>query len=164
MKPVPFFTDDIAIVPHTATNAAQIGKPITLSAFAAGRPVSLYQVESGELLARLADHTFIQGPEKAADHHYYDTSAAAYDATQTGEAPRGHILICADGVVGLSYTYPLALTEECGEFHHISQGFSASILCDANISEEQVRKAVDVCKARNLPFADWVKEHFGGDL
>lgn len=69
MKAIPFFTDDIAIIPHSATLAEHLGKPITIREFAGGRPVSLYELENGELRAvvRMPGQggmdDFVEGPE-----------------------------------------------------------------------------------------------------
>lgn len=70
LTPIPFFTDDIEITPHTtsADLGDAIGKPMTIREFAetAGQPVSLGQTETGELYAatgRYPNITFIEGPE-----------------------------------------------------------------------------------------------------
>lgn len=63
MKAILFFTDDIAIVPHTATEARHLSRPVTIREFANGEPVALYELENGEYLARVGRERFIEGPE-----------------------------------------------------------------------------------------------------
>jgi hypothetical protein len=63
MEPVSFASDRITIVPHTATDADDIGKAIPLRVFAGARPVSVYKLGNGDLLFRLIDGQFIEGPE-----------------------------------------------------------------------------------------------------
>lgn len=67
---IPFFTDDIAICPHTATRAEHIGRNITIREFAAGRPVYFELIEeTGEYIVTAAHRggvgEFIHGPEVA---------------------------------------------------------------------------------------------------
>lgn len=63
MKSIPIFSDEIVIVPHSATLAAHLDRPVTLREFAAGDLLSLYELENKELLARRPDGSFIEGPE-----------------------------------------------------------------------------------------------------
>ncbi len=63
MKLVPFFSDRITLIPHTATHAHHIGRELTVQAFADDSGVSLYKLINGDLLARLPSGTFIEGPE-----------------------------------------------------------------------------------------------------
>lgn len=52
MTPIMFFTDDIKIRAHTATEAKHIGKAVSVRDFAQGKPVSLYELENGDVLLR----------------------------------------------------------------------------------------------------------------
>lgn len=66
MKSIPFFLDTIVIVPHTATDAALIGKPISLRDFIGEQRASLYETGTGDLQCVLGDFhesSFIEGPE-----------------------------------------------------------------------------------------------------
>lgn len=63
MKAVPFFTDDIKITPHTATHKAHIDRQVSIAEFSQGQRVSLYELQNGDLLVRLTNGTFIEGPE-----------------------------------------------------------------------------------------------------
>ena len=65
MKPVAFFTDEIAIEVHSATSADHVNHKVTVGEFADGSPVSLYELENGELYASKRDGSFIEGPEAA---------------------------------------------------------------------------------------------------
>lgn len=62
MQPIPFFSDDIEILPHSATHKKHIGKRVSIRDMAGGRPVSLYELENGDLLVRV-EGDFIEGPE-----------------------------------------------------------------------------------------------------
>lgn len=65
MTPVAFFSEDITLIPHTATKAGHIDRPVSIKEFAAGRPVSLYTVEeTGDYLVRTIGNEFMEGPER----------------------------------------------------------------------------------------------------
>jgi len=68
--PIPFFTDDIAIVAHTTSSdmSDAIGKPMTIREFGerVNGPVYLGTTDNGELYAaagRYPNIQFLQGPE-----------------------------------------------------------------------------------------------------
>lgn len=67
LKPVTFFSDAITIKPHTATDAANLDRPVSVREFAGGDPVSLYEINNGEyVLVRATGQRspdFIEGPE-----------------------------------------------------------------------------------------------------
>lgn len=55
--------------------------------------------------------------------HQCISSAEAYDAIQTGEIPVGEVVVVqSEGVVGVSDTWPVAVTKARGSFHQISPG------------------------------------------
>jgi hypothetical protein len=61
---VPFFSDQIAIRPHTASCAAHLGRKLTVRRFAGVHRVSLESVHgSDELIFRRDDGIFAIGPE-----------------------------------------------------------------------------------------------------
>lgn len=61
---VPFFTDDIAIKPHTATNGKWLGRKVTIKRFTRGAPCSLERIEeTGEYIVRIQGGEFMQGPK-----------------------------------------------------------------------------------------------------
>jgi hypothetical protein len=68
---IPFFTDNVAIRPHTATMASHIGRRLTVKAFSKGAPVSVYRIEgTNELVFKkngIAGNpfsaVFAEGPE-----------------------------------------------------------------------------------------------------
>lgn len=64
LRAVPFFVDEIAIVPHSASNPKYLGCKVSIREFSRGKPVSLYDIEgTNEYLIKLSDGTFIEGPE-----------------------------------------------------------------------------------------------------
>ena len=71
LTPVMFFSDQIKIVPHTATEARHIGRPVSIREFAKGGIVSLAKRDdNGEYIVKrwnkrggYRDGTFIEGPE-----------------------------------------------------------------------------------------------------
>ena len=63
-QPIPFFSDDIVIAVHSATDAKHVAHDVSLKAFAEGSPLRLESVvENGELIAYRQDGAFMQGPE-----------------------------------------------------------------------------------------------------
>lgn len=64
MKPILFFSDEIEVIPHSATHKEHLGKRVSIRELAQGRPVSLYELENGDLRARVYRcGEFIEGPE-----------------------------------------------------------------------------------------------------
>jgi hypothetical protein len=65
LTPVAFFSDEITLIPHTATEASHIGRPVSIREFARGGPVSLYKRDdNGEyVVSRYKHNTFMEGPE-----------------------------------------------------------------------------------------------------
>jgi len=61
---VGFFSDEIKLIPHTASLAEHIGRPISIRKFAANQPVSLQKRDdNGEFIAtRYFSREFIEGP------------------------------------------------------------------------------------------------------
>jgi len=60
---VPFLTEDVTIIPHTATNAAHIGRRVSIRKFAKRRPVSLWQRDDNkEYVAKTTGGEFMAGP------------------------------------------------------------------------------------------------------
>jgi hypothetical protein len=54
MKAIPFFSDDVTVIPHSASSelADTLESPITIAEFTrrtGNHPVSLFETESGEL-------------------------------------------------------------------------------------------------------------------
>ena len=75
-RSIKFFSDKITIRPHTATHYKDIDRAISIREFAAGRPVSLEQIDSANDPAMIGEYIvracvrgtwyvqdFIQGPE-----------------------------------------------------------------------------------------------------
>ncbi len=61
---VPFFTDDITIRPHTATNAKYIDHKVSIRTFSKGKPCSLSRRDdNGEYVVETAGGEFMEGPE-----------------------------------------------------------------------------------------------------
>ena len=61
---VPFFSDDITILPHSGTLASHLNKPMSIAEFAKGQRCHLVKIqETGELLATRQDGAFIEGRE-----------------------------------------------------------------------------------------------------
>ncbi|KXS54992.1 MAG: hypothetical protein AWU57_588 [Marinobacter sp. T13-3] len=76
MKRVPFFTDDITVVPHTVSSelAHLIGKPVTLKRIqeeVGAQGIGLYELPGGDLhvtvrpagTAQCEQPLFVEGPE-----------------------------------------------------------------------------------------------------
>ena len=68
MTPIPFFSDEITLDVHSATERAHVGQHVSVQEFAAGEPVALYDLGNGELKAFRGWHQsqprpFIEGKE-----------------------------------------------------------------------------------------------------
>lgn len=74
---------------------------------------------------------------------FHDTGEA-YDAVQTmDEINDGDILLIPDeGVVGIAWTWPIAITKECGELHQANEGMLYNVLQEngigGNISQAMI--------------------------
>lgn len=67
MKMIPFFSDEIVIVPHTATHEIHVGAPVSLREFGLAQSISLYEINNNgviELRAQRTDGAFIEGLER----------------------------------------------------------------------------------------------------
>lgn len=63
---IPFFSDEITIIPHTATYKSMLNRPVSIREFAAGMRVKLYKDDdSGEYVVQTKGYpvVFIEGPE-----------------------------------------------------------------------------------------------------
>lgn len=64
MKSISFFSDEIVINVHNATHEKHLGRRMSIRDMAAGRPVSLYEMDNGNLRAVVyGSGDFIEGPE-----------------------------------------------------------------------------------------------------
>lgn len=88
--------------------------------------------------------------------HFYDTSAAAYEACldQSPCILEGDVLaIVPEGVIGLASTDPLAVTIETGALRTLTPMSSARILRETTHDADQWRHAVELALAHHLPIA-----------
>lgn len=87
----------------------------------------------------------------------FATTKEAYDATQTGEAPLGSVLLIpSEGVVGLAWTWPVAVTVASGELHQVADVFQAdNIIAEAAWGKAQLETARDFALIGHMPLADW---------
>jgi hypothetical protein len=109
-----------------------------------------------------SDHTrvdFWHKRESTAVWTFAD-SGDAYDSCQCREdIEDGQTLDCGDGVVGLAWTWPIAVTADRGKLHSPNGRDVRPLLRDAGISAEQVRAAVQLAERKGLavsePFRLW---------
>ena len=89
----------------------------------------------------------------------FDTSREAYDASNC-ELDTGTIIhVARDRVVGLSWAWPVAVTEETGGLHSVKDDCNLDrLLTDMKITPEHVKQAVAEAKRRGYPIATWAKE------
>jgi hypothetical protein len=75
LRPVSFFSDEIELEPHSASNPDHVGRRVSIREFANGRPCSLSEIEeTGELrvvICHLCGNgrytstgEFMEGPER----------------------------------------------------------------------------------------------------
>jgi hypothetical protein len=104
-----------------------------------------------------SDHTrvdFWHKRESTAVWTFTD-SGDAYDSCQCREdIEDGQTLDCGDGVVGLAWTWPIAVTADRGKLHSPSGRDVRPLLRDAGISAEQVRAAVQLAERKGLPVSE----------
>jgi hypothetical protein len=82
-------------------------------------------------------------------------SGNAYDSCQCRkDIEDGQTLDCGDGVVGLAWTWPIAVTADRGKLHSPSGRDVRPLLRDAGISAEQVRAAVQLAESKGLPVSE----------
>lgn len=98
--------------------------------------------------------------------HYFDSTAEAYDAVQVGEVERGHTLVIeSERVVGLAWTWPIAVTPEVGGLHHINEEevYPSDIMAEARITPEQIKLAAEQARERGFGVREWAVELGGGE-
>jgi hypothetical protein len=85
-------------------------------------------------------------------HQHRDTEEA-YDAVQCREDYKtGDTLLIEDaGVVGIVYTWPVAVTVETGGLHGVND-LSDDLISDLG-GIEAIRKAVNLAKSKGFPLA-----------
>jgi hypothetical protein len=90
--------------------------------------------------------------------HAFDSTGEAYDAVQCDDdIGNGDVLdVASEGVVGLAYTWPVAVTAEAGKLHRIGSkpGALEGVMGDAGWSKEQVRAAVALAVERGHEVAE----------
>ena len=80
----------------------------------------------------------------------FASSGTAYDMTQcdddlkTGDV----LLIPSEKVVGITNTWPLAITKEMGQLHGVEEGYKIEDLLPSDTDKDYVNKALKI--ARNL--------------
>lgn len=91
--------------------------------------------------------------------HNFISTGAAYDATQCDQAvENGHALhVSAEKVVGLAWTWPVAITHEAGALHSMGDT-PASVISDAGWTQEQIQHAVALADQHGYPVADWARK------
>jgi hypothetical protein len=89
--------------------------------------------------------------------HEFSSTGSAYDATQT-ELDDGEVLLVRDeGVVGVSDTWPIAVTEAHGELHRMASGYTVEQWASASGSKDSARliaghrAAVELAKKLGYP-------------
>lgn len=87
-----------------------------------------------------------------------ESSGDAYDATQCDESiANGDPLVIQDeGVVGLAWTWPVAVTVKAGELHSVVSD-ATGVVADAGWTPEQIRVAVEIADGFGFPVADWAR-------
>lgn len=88
--------------------------------------------------------------------HTFGCTGEAYDSCQCDESIKtGDILVIeGEGVVGLAWAWPIAVTEACGNFHTITQGSNASHVAEMmEVDRARVDAAVAVALVMGLPIA-----------
>lgn len=88
--------------------------------------------------------------------HTFTSTCTAYDATQCDERVlTGHaLLVPSEGVVGLAWTWPVAVTTVSGELHQMGEN-PAQVIADAGWSTAQIKHAVDLAVEQGFAITEW---------
>ncbi|EPG9350439.1 hypothetical protein ACKU3Z_031810 [Pseudomonas aeruginosa] len=91
--------------------------------------------------------------------HTFNSTGDAYDATQCDEdVLGGHaLLVLEEGVVGLSWTWPVAVTTASGELHEMGDD-PAKVIADAGWTIPQIQHAVALADEHQFPVANWARK------
>ena len=93
----------------------------------------------------------------------FASSADAYDDCQTDDTIKNGdaLVVDSEGVVGVAWTWPLAVTAKNGELHTITDtpGAVDRVLADAKISRAQVQSAVDIARKKGYPVSKIFKNY-----
>jgi hypothetical protein len=90
----------------------------------------------------------------------FDSTGDAYDATQCDESIQNGdaLVIQSEGVVGLAWTWPVAVTVQAGDLHAV-EGSAAAVVADAGWKTEQIRAAVELANGFAFPVADGARAY-----
>lgn len=96
----------------------------------------------------------------------FETSGDAYDATQTDEriANGDILLILTEKIVGIAYTWPYAITANCGRLHAIDPKPGETLEELAGqfaTTPEQLCFAIDLADALCFKLCPATRPHFG---
>jgi len=90
----------------------------------------------------------------------FDSTGDAYDATQCDDSIQNGdaLVIQCEGVVGLAWTWPVAVTLQAGDLHAVN-GSAAGVVADAGWAPEQIRAAVELADGFKFPVAEWARAY-----
>jgi hypothetical protein len=90
----------------------------------------------------------------------FDSTGDAYDATQCDDSiENGDALVIeTEGVVGLAWVWPVAVTVNAGDLHAVD-GSAARTVVDAGWSADQIRAAVELADGFKFPVAEWARAY-----
>lgn len=90
--------------------------------------------------------------------HEFDTTGEAYDDCQTCLENGETLVIASEQVVGISCTWPIAVTVQTGDLHSASPNASIPrLLENAGITAEHVRVAAQEALTRGFKVAPWAE-------
>jgi hypothetical protein len=93
----------------------------------------------------------------------FESSGDAYDATQCDDSIKcgDPLIVRAEAIVGLAWTWPVAVTESSGELHSIvsDPAYIAAVIADAGWTPAQISDAVSKADELGFPVADWARQY-----
>jgi hypothetical protein len=93
----------------------------------------------------------------------FESSGDAYDATQCDNSIQcGDLLVVkTEAIVGLAWTWPIAVTVASGELHSIVSDpeFTAAVIADTGWTQAQIRDAVSKADELGFPVEDWARQY-----
>lgn len=133
--------------------------------------VATFSLNTRHLLARFkTQHHFSIRNEMVnrmttAAPHTFESTGDAYDETQCNPniRPGDTLLVPSEQVVGLSWTWPVAVTAQAGELHEMEEAESAvaEVIRSAGWSPEQIRAAVEHAEKLGFAVANWAQTAAG---
>jgi hypothetical protein len=93
----------------------------------------------------------------------FESSGDAYDATQCDNSIQcgDFLVVKTEAIVGLAWTWPIAVTVASGELHSIvsDPAGTAAVIADTGWTPAQISAAVNKADELGFPVEDWARQY-----